>query len=298
MLSLIICSREADISLSLKENIRETIGIQYELIVIDNSKNKYSIFSAYNEGVRRAKYPYLCFMHDDILFHTHEWGEKIIKHFDDPKLGIIGVVGSHYMPKLPGAHWSAGISSGNIIHTIDDITKKEFWRFYGNKINTKEAICLDGCWLCIPSKLFLKIRFDEFTFSGFHCYDTDICLQIVNLNYKVNIIFDIDIEHFSLGQRNHDWLNNIFLLYHKWKKKLPLNSIKLSKFEISKANFLNAKELIEQISFNKFGEMIKLRIWIYYLKANPPNSKVNILLLFRLINEKLYLFLKKIFQSE
>lgn len=52
MLSLIICSRTPRISEELERNIAETIGCEYELVVIDNSKNKYSIFSAYNQGVR------------------------------------------------------------------------------------------------------------------------------------------------------------------------------------------------------------------------------------------------------
>lgn len=74
MLSLIICSRTPQISEELEKNIAETIGCEYELVVIDNSKNKYSIFRAYNEGVRLAKGDNLCFMHDDILYKTADWG--------------------------------------------------------------------------------------------------------------------------------------------------------------------------------------------------------------------------------
>ena len=99
MISLIICSRQPDIPQSLKENIAETIGVEYELVVIDNSKNQYSIFQAYNEGVRRAKLSYLCFMHDDILYHSPDWGKKVVEHFEDKRVGAIGVVGSHYMPR-------------------------------------------------------------------------------------------------------------------------------------------------------------------------------------------------------
>ena len=70
MISIIICSRTASISDELNQNIDQTIGIPYELVVIDNSENLYSIFSAYNEGVKRSKYEMLCFMHDDIIFKT------------------------------------------------------------------------------------------------------------------------------------------------------------------------------------------------------------------------------------
>ena len=70
MISIIICSRKPDISDVLKQNIKETIGTDYELIVIDNSHNKYSIFSAYNEGLTLASGDVLCYMHEDLFFHT------------------------------------------------------------------------------------------------------------------------------------------------------------------------------------------------------------------------------------
>ena len=62
MISIIICSRKANVPKELKENIASTIGCEYELCVIDNSRNEYNIFSAYNEGIRRAKGDILCFM--------------------------------------------------------------------------------------------------------------------------------------------------------------------------------------------------------------------------------------------
>lgn len=75
MISIIICSRNKNIDSELEQNILDTIGnIVYEVINIDNSTNNYSIFQAYNKGTQIAKYPYLCFMHEDILFHTADWG--------------------------------------------------------------------------------------------------------------------------------------------------------------------------------------------------------------------------------
>ena len=84
MISIIICSRAASISDELIQNIDQTIGLPYELVIIDNSDNLYSIFNAYNEGVKRSKYELLCFMHDDIIFKKESnWGKKIVKHFNN-----------------------------------------------------------------------------------------------------------------------------------------------------------------------------------------------------------------------
>ena len=65
MISIIICSRTATISKKLSANIAETISCDYELVIVDNSENKYSIFNAYNIGIKRSKGKYLCFVHDD-----------------------------------------------------------------------------------------------------------------------------------------------------------------------------------------------------------------------------------------
>ena len=67
MTSIIICSRKSEVSLELKESISSTIGVDFEIVVIDNSHNKYSIFEAYNLGAKRATNPYLCFIHEDII---------------------------------------------------------------------------------------------------------------------------------------------------------------------------------------------------------------------------------------
>jgi hypothetical protein len=106
MLSVIICSRESNISSSLTDNIDRTIGCVYELIVIDNSDAKYSIFEAYNIGIKKSKSGFLCFLHDDILIHTEDWGVKLKNIFKENKnVGLIGVAGSKIKTKMPSAWW-------------------------------------------------------------------------------------------------------------------------------------------------------------------------------------------------
>ncbi len=225
MISIIVCSRNQDIPEKLKQNIAKTIGVEYELVVIDNSKNNYSIFSAYNEGVRRAKYPYLCFMHDDILYHTENWGKRVIEHFQDDKVGAIGTCGTHFLPKTPTGWYQTKVNSGGGLQRIkingkENIRKEYELKYIKNK-RSIQAVVVDGLWFCIPTKLFEQIKFDDKTFNGFHCYDMDICLQIRNLDLQIKIISDILIEHFSLGCFDIDWIKNTNLFFNKWKNSLP-----------------------------------------------------------------------------
>ena len=95
MISIIICSRKTGSLRELEQNIAETVGFAFETVFIDNSENKYSIFEAYNEGVRRAKGEILCFMHDDVLFRSSNWGNAIMNHFHESEsIGLIWLCGS------------------------------------------------------------------------------------------------------------------------------------------------------------------------------------------------------------
>ena len=68
MLSIIICSVLPERLRKISQNIDETIGVEYEIVTIDNREKCWSIARAYNEGARQAKYPNLFFVHEDVMF--------------------------------------------------------------------------------------------------------------------------------------------------------------------------------------------------------------------------------------
>lgn len=239
MLSLIICSRGAIIPNELTENIHSTVGAEYELIVIDNSQNNYSIFSAYNEGVRHAKYPYLCFMHDDILFNTNEWGKMVIAHFQDENVGLIGVLGGHYLPDCP-SYWNTSRHiSGKV---LDEKQKLWNWDRYLDSGKTIDVASVDGLWFCIPKMMFKKICFDE-KIGGFHGYDTDICMQITGLGHTIRVVGDILITHSSGGNHTEQFHLAMGKIYEKWAACLPvIKGIDLKDADIEDRKYLAKKE--------------------------------------------------------
>jgi len=120
-----------------------------------------------------------------------------------------------------------------------------------------------------------KIYFDEKTFKGFHCYDSDICLQIKNLNYDVKVIKDVLINHISNGCRDDAWLKSVFILCEKWDSFLPISSCSISSSSISHANYTNAKEILELLKIYKIGIKYKFKLWQLYLISNPLINKRN-----------------------
>jgi hypothetical protein len=102
MISIIVCSINATYLKNLEESIQSTIGVDYELIAMDNTVQKAGICKVYNEGGSRAKYPYLCFVHEDVKFHSQNWGEYLLETLKTESIGILGICGGKYYPNVPG----------------------------------------------------------------------------------------------------------------------------------------------------------------------------------------------------
>ena len=242
MISVIICSRNRDIPEELRNNIETTIGIEYELIVIDNSQNKYDIFTAYNEGISRSEGEILCFMHEDVLFRTQNWGRIVFSHFENTKgLGVLGVAGSHFLPSVP-MYWSSSpfISEHNL--NLDNGKLQNFFHddFFRGK-NSVEAVCVDGLCFFIHKDSFSFMRFDDQAYSGFHLYDMDICMQAVSNGYSVIICNDILVQHAwseagSKNKKGYEVLErNLDIFIKKWKDELPIvRGISLPEYSVKR----------------------------------------------------------------
>lgn len=96
MISIVICGRDNEIDTRLYNNIKDTIGVPFEIHYIKNSNNEYDLFSAYNKGVIASNYEFICFMHDDITYKTVNWGSLAVDKFSSAEVGAIGVAGSPY----------------------------------------------------------------------------------------------------------------------------------------------------------------------------------------------------------
>lgn len=262
MISIIICNRKSTINPALKENIQNTVGVKHEIVLIDNSRGQYNIFQAYNEGVRQAKGDILCFMHDDILFRSNGWGSVIEDAFTaNEHMGALGVAGGHFMPDCPCSWSTCKTTSYHVWQTNHDGTTTEYkCTDHTEGKHLVDVASLDGLFMCIRHSLFNITRFDDHTFTGFHCYDSDICMQILAAGYSVNVTFDIDIEHRSNGACNQQYYDNIEIWYKKWHSHLPVTrGIQLTDNE-KRIHQEYAIELIEQD---------KERLSLYQKLSNP-----------------------------
>src|SRR4051812_7209146 len=108
MFSFIVCSINPDYLEGLKKSLSATFGQPFEILAWNNLVDKKPITEVYNLMGDRAAHPYLCFLHEDILFETNDWGRLLLDAFNkEPELGLIGVAGARYKSQTPSG-WSTG----------------------------------------------------------------------------------------------------------------------------------------------------------------------------------------------
>lgn len=228
MISIIICSRKADISQELKDNIATTIGCEYELCVIDNSRNEYNIFDAYNEGVRCAKGDVLCFTHEDVLYLTKNWGTILSELLQKPQVGVVGIEGSHFLPSVP-MYWSNTPFVSDYVIDNDHGVRKNFFKcdYFDEEGISETAVC-DGVFMAFKAEMFDTIHFDADYYSGFHAYDIDICMQVQKMGLKCIVTNRILLEHAwsESDQKTKKGMDkfatNLELFTAKWADMLPI----------------------------------------------------------------------------
>lgn len=220
MISIIVCSRHHKIDQKLENNIQMTIGdVIYELIWIDNADNKYSICEAYNEGVLLAKYPYLCFIHEDIVFYSNNWGTMVMDAMTDTNVGLLGVQGCTYFDESTLYWTTSGFKKANTILPGKTEKKKEDdFPIPGN-----DVVIVDGMWMFTRKDLFQVIHWDEDTFQGFHMYDLDLCMQIISMGMTIRLVDDLWIQHNSYGNWNEDFYQGSMLFHKKWDRCFPVS---------------------------------------------------------------------------
>lgn len=237
MISIVVCHRSTDFLEQFKQNLANTIGVEYELIVVDNSQNSYGICQAYNIGGAQAQYNLLCFAHEDILFHTPNWGQNLLQHFKNPAVGAVGVAGS----KIFGRKWFTfggkhGFGKINILqHTPDH--RVEHLEKIDPGAKSGKVVSLDGVFIACRKSVFVSTPFDEQNLRHFHCYDMDFSLR-VSQQHQVLVAYDILLEHISSANYNERFAQEFDQHFMpKWTAHLPIYTDDFDAKQLPKAEW-------------------------------------------------------------
>ena len=224
MISIVICSINQHFLSQVKENISSTIGVEYELLIWDNLQDSKGICEVYNTMAKQARFEYICFLHEDILFETMNWGHKISSIFlNQPDIGVIGVAGSKYKSGYLSG-WYSGVKEldcANIVHRYSWGDEHVLLTPCPDS-DLEEVVCIDGVFICCRKKIWEQVGFDQEHLNGFHFYDIDFSTKAASL-CKVAVSFDVLITHITKGGDFGDSWVKIAMDYHKLQeKKLPV----------------------------------------------------------------------------
>lgn len=273
MITIIICSANEAHLVSLTANIRDTIGVPYEIVSFDNSNGAKGLCEIYNKGIRQAKYDIMCFIHEDIIIHTDHWGEVLVDLFKDQTIGLAGLAGSTYKSLAPsGFHFSAvpelDLNYCNVKQRFKYIEKEELHNYHNpTDVKLAEVTCIDGVWLCATRTALEQYSFNEGLLKGFHGYDLDLSFGI-GRNFRIVVTFDILITHLSEGNFDQKWFREILKVHEKWSPVLPINLAGLSKKQVIKMEKRLFRELFQKMRLWNFGPADLFRVAWYALGSN------------------------------
>ena len=273
MFTIIVCSIHPADAERLRANIEKTIGVPFEFLVYDNRETGKGICQVYNECAEKAQYDYLCFAHEDIEFMTEGWGRKLAVKLQEEDCGVIGFAGNAMKSKFP-AGWCSTPHYGTRMNMVQGGKTDRSYKVNPYKEDFSTVVTSDGLCLFTPKCTWNKIRFDEHTLTGFHCYDIDFAIAAHVAGFKNYVCHTVLVKHFSHGNYDIRWWNENIKLHKKWSKHLPLY-INKSKSALYR-RYIEHKTAVNWVwMFGKNGlfDSIKKRHIAEYIVTHPLNGR-------------------------
>ena len=225
MIEIIICHTDTKLIENLNKNIAETCGTDFILSPVDNRAGKYDIFQAYQSKIFQSTADIIVCCHQDIIFHSNNWGKLLEKYFNENEnAGAIGVAGGSAHSIVPCGWMTASPECERLINIIQHDSNGNV--FSDNTISSKQglypAAAIDGVFMAFRSKVFEDVSFTKHALTGFHGYDIYISLQLQQHNWKVFVSSEIILEHFSMGKYSKQYVENICKIHKIHHKILPV----------------------------------------------------------------------------
>lgn len=185
-------------------------------IILNNTR---SLAEVYNENLYKEcnKDKILVFCHDDLLIGDLFFEEKLQHALDN--FDIVGAAGCCGPISLnsPVSWHLAPTQPNKLAGSVAHIGKNN--RVFVCSYGPTPARCLliDGLIIAVNVEKLLEkeLRFDENNKPGFHCYDSDFCLQANKLGLNIGVIH-LNLVHKSLGDSIY---SESFKISEKWLLK-------------------------------------------------------------------------------
>lgn len=205
--------------------IRNTQGIAYEIIVVDNAsrdgsvdylrgtfltiqlienKENFGFAKANNQGIKEAKGQNILLLNSDtiVLNDCIVKSLNFIKSRNDA--GIVGckVLNSDYSMQYSCFHYPTMLSelifiTKTIIKDFwDPVTYYKYMRYWDHK-TVKKVDCISGCFMMIKEEVFRQVGLIDENFFMYY-EETEFCLRVKKFSdFKIYYFPESEIIHFS-----------------------------------------------------------------------------------------------------
>jgi hypothetical protein len=255
-ISIITCSIKPELCNKMLESIKTTIGTDFETIIFDNREKNLGICQVYNYCAQRAKFPYLCFIHEDIIMATPNWGMTMLEFSEKTtNCGVIGFAGG-IIAKKNFICWEKGLEGryrfydvGRQGHGNYDIASLVYFYNNPNDEDFAKVVTLDGLFLFVKRSVWEENSFDEERFKGFHFYDADFSFGVAQKRQNY-VCLVADIYHFSGGSYDKAYYESALIFQEKWKDRLSCST---DKQKISMIDEINSGGYFLYKTYRFFG---------------------------------------------
>lgn len=179
---------------------------------------------AINQGIKAAKYDYICQMHNDVVIFEYGWLDKIITIMEAaPDIGIVCLAGRQYIRK------DASCDEDTLKHNLLSIGLNP-----PMAETAADVAVIDGMCFMFTKSLVQKIGLLDETYGMMHFYDMDFSLASIKAGYR-NAAVNVLAFHVGNGGTTRrsdfykDLVPNDLKLYNKnsaifqkkWRGMLP-----------------------------------------------------------------------------
>jgi hypothetical protein len=123
-------------------------------------------------------------------------------------------------------------------------------------------------WICARKEVWQKHPFDSKTFSGFHFYDVDFCANLFPF-YRVCVVPEIGVTHYSLGSYNVSWTEFADLFYRKHVQRLPLGLPAVNVRDACNIEYSLTESFVQRIMEGHLPARLALRYLARCLRLKP-----------------------------
>lgn len=149
-----------------------------------------SIASAYNDFLQHCRelddVEALILVHEDVELLDPAFLSKVRRRLAEPDIAVIGVVGAKRTGSLA---WWNGRTFGRVGETRGHLDLGP---------TPSDVDVVDGLLLVLSPWAVEHLNFDEVTFTAYHGYDADICMQARAAGKRV-VVEDLDVFHRTRG---------------------------------------------------------------------------------------------------